>query len=271
MNFSEKRTLGKTGIQVGRLGIASSYGAPTQAYEEAFERGCNYFLWNSFIRGRSKRMRDAIHNIIKSGKRDEMVIAMHSYGHNAAINRYYLKRSLKALGVDYIDVMLLGYHPRKPGKGELEGAMRLKREGLIRFIGLTGHNRKLFPKLDAEGELDVFHIRYNAVNRGAENDVFPHLQRENRAGIVSFTATRWGQLLNPKKMPEGEKPLSAAYCYQYVLSHSDVDVCMTAPKTRQQMQENLSVLDRGPLNEEEMARIRYIGDHIYGKKRVITD
>ncbi len=271
MDFSEKRILGKTGLQVGRLGLASSYGAPTEAFEAAFERGCNYFVWNSFIRGRSKKMRDAIRNIVKSGKRNELVIAIHYYGHNATINRHYLRKSLKALGIDYIDIMLLGYHPRKPGKNELGGAMRLKEEGLTRFVGLTGHNRKLFPKLDAEGELDVFHVRYNAVNSGAESDVFPHLKKEGRAGIVSFTATRWGQLLNPKKMPEGEDPPSAANCYRYVLSHSDVDVCMTGPKTLRQMQENLSVLDHGPLNEEEMARMRRIGDHIYGKERVTVN
>lgn len=268
MNFSVKRTLGKTGIRVGRLGLSSSYGAPAEAYEEAFERGCNYFLWNSFIRGRSKKMRDAIRNIVKSGKRDELVIAMHCYGHNAAINRYFFRRSLKALGVDYIDIMLLGYHPRKPAKNELDGALRLKEEGLTRFIGLTGHNRRLFPKLNAEGELDVFHVRYNAVNRGAESDVFPLMKKEGRAGIVAFTATRWGQLLNPKKMPDGMNSPSAADCYRYVLSHSDVDVCMTGPKSLKQMQENLSVLENGPLNEEEMARMQHIGDHIYGKERV---
>jgi aryl-alcohol dehydrogenase-like predicted oxidoreductase len=176
-------------------------------------------------------------------------------------------RSLKTLGVDYIDVMLLGYQPRKPGKGEMAGAMKLKEQGLARFIGVTGHNRKVFPILDAEGELDVFHVRYNAVNSGAETDVFPHLKKEGRAGIVAFTATRWGQLLNPRKMPEGETPPSAAECYRYVLSHPAVDVCLTGPKTLEQMHENLSVLDQGPMNETEMARMRKIGDHIYGKKR----
>lgn len=39
-NLSETTTL-----MTGRLGISSSFGASTQAYEEAFERGCNYFTW----------------------------------------------------------------------------------------------------------------------------------------------------------------------------------------------------------------------------------
>jgi hypothetical protein len=32
------------------------------------------------------------------------------------------------------------------------------------------------------------------------------------------------------------------------------------------MDENLQVLDAGPLGEEEMARVRHIGRHVYRKK-----
>ncbi len=35
MTFSEKTTLGRTGLPVGRLGISSSFGAPATAFEEA--------------------------------------------------------------------------------------------------------------------------------------------------------------------------------------------------------------------------------------------
>lgn len=266
MNFSEKIKLGKTNLVVGRLGLASSYGAPTQAFEEAFEKGCNYFVWNSFIKGRSPRMRDAIRNIVKAGKRDQMVIAIHSYGHNALVNKYYLKRSLKHLGIDYIDVMLLGYYSWEPARSTLEGALKLKEKGLVRFIGMTGHNRKLFPVIDQKQLLDVFHVRYNAVHRGAEEDIFPHLRKEERTGIVVFTATRWGQLLNPKKIPAGEEVPSALDCYRFVLSNPAVDVCLTGPKTLEQMRENLKLLELGPMSDEELNRMRKIGDYIYGKK-----
>jgi len=52
MTFSQQTTLGRTGLKVGRLGISSSFGAPAMALEEAFERGCNYFTWSTFIKGR---------------------------------------------------------------------------------------------------------------------------------------------------------------------------------------------------------------------------
>ena len=35
----ERRVLGRTGLEVGRLGISSSYGVPGDALERAFERG----------------------------------------------------------------------------------------------------------------------------------------------------------------------------------------------------------------------------------------
>ncbi len=266
MNFNEKAILGRTNLSVGRLGVASSYGAPATAFEEAFEQGCNYFVWNSFIKGRSKEMLTAIRNIIRKGGRDKLVIAMHSYGHNALINRFFLQKSLKDLGTDYIDIMLLGYYSWRPSRSVLEGTLKLKEKGLTRFIGITGHKRSLVPALDKEKIIDVFHVRYNAVHRGAEQDIFPFLDKSDKPGIVSFTATRWGHLLNPAKMPPGETTPTAGDCYRFVLSNPEVDVTLTGPKTLEQMRENLTVLSQGPMNEQEMARMRRIGDHIYKKK-----
>jgi aryl-alcohol dehydrogenase-like predicted oxidoreductase len=145
-------------------------------------------------------------------------------------------------------------------------ALQLKDKGAAHHLALSGHSRKLFPKL-RDSEIDIFQVRYNAANNGAEKDVFPFCGEENRPGMISFTATRWGQLLNEKKMPPGEKPLTAKECYRFVLSNPAVDVCMTGARTHEMMKENLDTLDSGPLSEEEMARIRRIGDHVYGKPR----
>jgi aryl-alcohol dehydrogenase-like predicted oxidoreductase len=132
---------------------------------------------------------------------------------------------------------------------------------------MSSHERPLVARM-ARGELqapvDFFQIRYNAVHTGAEKDVFPHLPRENRPGIVAFTATCWGKLFQPKLMPQGQLPPKPSDCYRFVLSHPDVDVCVTGPSTAQQMEDNLAALSAGPLAEEEMARIRGIGQHIYG-------
>ena len=62
MILTKPRTLGRTGLKVGPLGVAASYGAPVEAFEEAFERGCNYFYWGS---KRRSGMRKAIMNLCR--------------------------------------------------------------------------------------------------------------------------------------------------------------------------------------------------------------
>lgn len=265
MIFSKKTLLGRTGLQVGRLGISSSFGAPVQAYEAAFERGCNYVTWGTFIRGRSGAMQAAIRNLVAAGRRDELVVAMLTYAHNAWLTEHFFVRGLKAANLEFADILLLGYYSRRPSQRIIEAALRLKDKGLVRFIGLTGHNRRLFPELAKEGVLDVFHVRYNAAHRGAEEEIFPCLDGETRPGIVSFTATAWQKLLKLQKMPPGEKPLTAADCYRFVLSHPAVDVCMMGAASTQEMLENLDVLEQGPLTQWELERVRRIGDYVRRK------
>ncbi len=267
--FNEKATLGRTGLNVGRLGISSSYGAPAEAFEEAFERGCNYFVVGSFIKGRSKEMIRAIRNIIGQGKRDQLVVCLMEYTHSRLIGKPHFYKGLKKMGLDYVDVLMLGYYPSRPRKQVMDLALGLKERGAVRHLALSGHNRKLFPML-LESPIDIFQVRYNAVNSGAEEDVFPFCGGENKPGIISYTATRWGQLLNEKKMPPGEKPLTAGDCYRFVLSHPAVDLCMTGARSLKMMRENLETLESGPLSPEEMERIRRIGDHIYGKPRAVA-
>jgi predicted aldo/keto reductase-like oxidoreductase len=260
MTLTEPRILGQTGLKVGPLGVAASYGAPAEAYEEAFERGCNYFYWGAM---RKSGMRRAIMNLCQQGKREALVIALQSYSRSALLMETFLKKGLRAARLDQADILLLGWYNKPPSPRVLDRALALRERGLYRFLGISGHNRRLFPQLAEEGVFDLLHIRYNAAHRGAEEEIFPHLQAEERPGIVSFTATRWGQLLNPKKMPAGELAPLASDCYRFVLSHPSVDVCVCGPKNSAQMQEALRTLELGALNQEELERMRRIGDHVH--------
>ena len=94
MSFSERTVLGRTGLEVGRLGISSSFGAPAAAFEAAFERGCNYFTWGTFIKGRSSAMCTAIRNLAAAGKRDDLVLGMLTYAHNARLTEHFLIREV---------------------------------------------------------------------------------------------------------------------------------------------------------------------------------
>jgi predicted aldo/keto reductase-like oxidoreductase len=252
--------LGQTGLKVGRLGVSASYGAPAEAFEEAFEKGCNYFYWGS---KRKRGMRQAIINICRKGKRDELVVLIQSYSRSPFLMEVFLKNALKSINIDSADILLLGWHKRRPSQRMLDKCLELKTKGMYRYLAISSHNRSLFPLLARENVFDIFHLRYNAAHRGAESEVFDQLNDQERPGIVSYTATRWGQLLNPKKVPTGEKPLSASDCYRFVLSNPNVDICMCGPRDRSQMQEALRSLESGPFSKDELVRVRKIGDYVH--------
>jgi predicted aldo/keto reductase-like oxidoreductase len=266
VNFNDSVVLGRTGFKVGRLGVASGYGAPTAAVLDAFERGCNYWTWGTVVKGFSASLREAIKTVTSRGQRDRLVLAMFTYAHHNGLTEHFLRKGLKSAGLDHADVLILGYFSKHPSRKLIEGALELKKQGLVRAIGMSGHNRKLFAELAREGVFDVFHLRYSAAHRGAETETFPFISGETRPGVVSFTATKNGKLLNPKKMPAGEAPATAADCYRFVLSHPAVDVCMMGTKTCEQMRENLKVLDGGPMSAEELARMRRLGDFVHGTR-----
>jgi aryl-alcohol dehydrogenase-like predicted oxidoreductase len=245
------------------MGLASGFGVPTASIEKAFhEYGINY-LWLSVLLPRN--MVPAIHNLAPK-HREEMciVLAWPSYG--GFFLQRYVERWLKKLKIDQVDLVVIQGQDKPPNQKFIDRVQRLRESGKARFVGMSSHERPLFGQI-ARGELEVpvdfFQIRYNAVHPGAEEDIFPYLSQDNRPGIIIYTASSWGQLFNPKLLPEGELPLDSADPYRFVLSHPDVNVVATAPSTAEQMEENLKALELGPLDEQEMTRIRRIGKHIY--------
>ncbi|MCP5118164.1 MAG: aldo/keto reductase [bacterium] len=267
MDFKQRVPLGRTGLKVSRMGLASGYGVPSAAIEKAVhEYGINY-LYISPLLNLGNMVR-AIRNLAP-GHRDELciVLARPFLGGLGAFRlERFVERWLKKLRLYWVDLLFQGV--QKPLRGELtDRVQRLRDSGKVRFVGMSSHERPFLGKI-ARGEVkapvDFFHVRYNAVHTGAEQDVFPHLPGEDRPGIVIFTATCWRKLLKGKLVPAGERPLAPVDCYRFVLSQADVNVCLTAPSTAARMEENLKALDAGPLDEEEMARVRRIGKHIYG-------
>jgi aryl-alcohol dehydrogenase-like predicted oxidoreductase len=296
--FREPTILGRTGLRVTRLGIGSSYGVPAAAIERAYhEYGVNYLCWGTI---RRRGMRNAIRHLARTD-RDKLVIALQSYDRTGVLMSVFLNRGLRSLGIDCADVLILSLHSREPSARVLDAARALQAQGKVRFLAMSGHHRPLFGELAQKNHspADIFMIRYNAAHRGAEREIFPflparipaaiqaapapmapgssggtELQRGLgaatnggalvRPGITAYTATRWGHLLQAKRMPPGERPLTAAECYRFVLSNPDVDVCLAGPADDHQMAEALTALDAGPLTSEEMDRARRIGDYVHG-------
>lgn len=258
-------TLGRTGLRVSRLGIGSSYGVPARAVERAYrEHGINYLYWGSLRRG---GMAEAIRNLSRTD-RDRLVIALQSYDRTGWVLEWTLERGLRTLGLDRADLLILGWHASLPGGRLLERALALRERGRFRFLALSGHRRSMFGELARRDDhpVDVFMFRYNAAHRGAETEIFPFLPARGRPGTVAFTATRWGTLLDPRRMPPGEPPLRASTCYRFALTAAEVDLCLAGPSSEAELDEALRALEAGPLSQEELERVRRIGDFVRGRR-----
>jgi aryl-alcohol dehydrogenase-like predicted oxidoreductase len=126
----------------------------------------------------------------------------------------------------------------------------------------------MFPEMLDDERIAIWHVRYNAVHRGAEQEIFPHLATRSvseRPGLVTYTTTRWGHLCNPKRTPPGEPTPTGTDCYRFAITRPEVDLCISGPKDTEQMRQALAALDRGPMDDDELAWMRRVGDHIYGK------
>ncbi len=261
MGFERRVQLGRTGLSVGPLAVSGGYGVEARPLREAFERGVNYWYHGSL---RKRGMTEAIRELISSGKRDELVLCLQSYTRWPWFLERSLARGLREVGAERADVLLLGWFDRYPSERLLERVEQLRARGLFRFLAISSHARPLFAKLAADPRFDILHIRYNAAHEGAERDVFPAMPSGPRPGCVAYTATSWGQLLDPRRAPRGESPLRARDCYRFVLSNPDFNVCMTGPADGAELREALAALDEGPLSPEEMLRARRIGAHVRG-------
>jgi predicted aldo/keto reductase-like oxidoreductase len=262
----ERATLGRTGLEVGRLGISASYGVPTAAVERAFEQGVNYLYWGSM---RTKPFAQALRNL--AGQRDRMVLLIQSYSRMAALVGRSLERALQTIGYDHADLLLLGMWQKPVPPRILDAAREAQRRGLVRHLAVSTHKRTLVPDIARGTDYDVVHFRYNAAHPGAEHDIFPQLPAAgDRPGLVSFTATSWGQLTRRRRwfargIPPGERTPTGGDCYRFVLAQPDVDVCLTGPASAQHVEDALDALRRGPMTAEELEWMRRVGRAVSGK------
>lgn len=266
----ERTLLGRTGLEVGRLGVASGYGVPGTALEWAFERGVDYIFWGS-------RRGDSFGAALKRLRthRERFVLVIESYTRVARLLSWSLERALRTLSFDYTDVLLLGLWNKPVPSRILDAARRLKERGLVRFLAVSTHKRTLVPLIADGCDFDVVHFRYSAAHPGAEKDIFPRLPAAHRPGMVSFTATSWRRLLGQAplqgllpgshRLPASERVPTAADCYRYVLTRPEVDVCLTGPANAAQMEEALEALRKGPMSQDELAWMRRVGRAVAGK------
>jgi len=248
------------GRRVFRLGLGTNYGVEGADLEWALEQGVDYVFWTPNARRVTKSLKAAI----KRDRESFILASGPTIGYLGGGIRRACERLLKKLGTEYLDVFQLFWLGRASAwtQSTIDALVFLRESGKVRAIGVSIHERKRAGRLAEDSPLDMLMIRYNAAHTGAERDIFPHLAKRKPA-IVAYTATRWGGLLKRPKGWSGPV-MNASDCYRFCLSNSHVDLVLTGPKNRRQLQENLNnVREKGPLSGEENRRIRNFGQIVH--------
>jgi aryl-alcohol dehydrogenase-like predicted oxidoreductase len=255
--FAYREILGKS---VHRYGLSASYGLDEAGVREAIDLGANYIFWSP----NKKFLRTIIKDVVSKDRDRFMLATGPILGYFAGSVRRATEKALRASGSDYLDVVQVFWAGRMSALtlSVIDELVKLRQEGKARAIGVSIHDRKRAAKLAQQGPLDFFMIRYNAAHPGAEVDIFPHLPAK-KPFIAAYTATSWTKLLRPPKGWSGPAA-SAGDCYRFCLTNPNVDIVVSAPKTAAQMRENMQAIARGPLTDEEMARMRALGKAVHG-------
>jgi predicted aldo/keto reductase-like oxidoreductase len=249
--------------EVCRLGLATRGNTHLKSadVERAVDRGVNYLNWCGHPDGLSTAVAGM------GSARRQVVLAAQFQSRSARDAEQEFDSMLDELKTDYIDVLTLYYVESQgewdeliaPG-GAREYLVEQKRRGRLKMIGLTSHQRELAVEWAQSGKLDLLMIRYNAAHRGAEHDVLPI----TRIPVVTFTGLRWKALLDhtPDDPPDFTPP-SAAECYRFCLAHPAVAVALAAPGNRDELEEDLALLDDWRAPDEPAREIwRAHGDRV---------
>jgi aryl-alcohol dehydrogenase-like predicted oxidoreductase len=213
-----RRPLGRTGIPVTPLGLGGAWlgyqpatgqrdpelGAATVV--KALEQGIG-LIDTSPGYGESEQIigKGLAEWYRLGGKRSDFVISSKTgtrtrpYDYTAEGTLRSVEQSLKALGTDYIDVMLV-HDPASldpvfaPG-GALEILRQLREQGVIRSIGLGVRNHSFHQRCIESGEFEVSltYGDYNLLNQTAATDIFP-IAAAHQTGVFNAMVVEYGLL-----------------------------------------------------------------------------
>lgn len=209
----ERRQLGKThmnvtAVSLGGAGLGGIFGPVgdadgVAAVEKALELGMNYLDTSPKYGEAERRMGLALRGVPRETYYLSSKVGTHPErpgDYSAATARWTVARSLKVLGVDYLD--LCHIHEPEPDQlaaalapgGAMEALVALKEEGVIRAIGIGVQDHDLHRRTVDSGYLDVcMMVNDYTLLRQNVDDIF--LLAETRGlGLVNGAALAMGLL-----------------------------------------------------------------------------
>jgi uncharacterized protein len=268
------RVLGKTGVRVPILGFGT---APTgirrniptgvSIYNEAIDLGITYFDTAPTHTGYGRAQAQLGHVLKDRRKEVFLVTKCHESGGDDALR--LLERNLKELQTDRADLV----HVHSLGSLELETALgkngvlaallKAKKEGLTRFVGISGHHRpQRFLRVLADFDVDVIMCAVNFADRYTydfENKVWPAAAREN-VGLVAMKVFG-GMKYSDKGMTNSMMPAQHLHsAFRYALSVPRVSLAVVGMATQEELRRNVQWAKQfKPLTEAERKALAPIG------------
>jgi hypothetical protein len=249
------RPFGRTGHKVSALsfGCMRLHDDPSlneKLISRAVELGVNYFETTRYYLGGTCQHRTApglrgkTGGIIVSGKEGI------SPDKSAYLFRKEIERQLDILGLDHFKFFQVGWfswgmmpHLLKRG-GVLDAIRRAQDEGLIHFVGFTGHDTPGdFIRCIETGLFDSLTIPYNMINRQYE----PVIARagELGLGVVAMCAVAGGVLTSPSEALRkaiGVDLPTPAMALRFVLSNPNVSTACSGMNTLEMLEENVKTV-----------------------------
>lgn len=262
-----RRQLGQTGLLVSPLCLSGRHELPVRSFCRALDAGVNVFFWEPTYRALTQFVQN---------KRSLLHVVTGTYAADTASIVADVDRALRRLRTDYLDLFLLFWvrSPERLTEDGLSALLALKAAGKIRATGFSTHDRELAEQAvgrvgqEGNADFDVLMTRHSAAHPGAEKRLFP-LCQQKRIGLMTFSATSYGRLLQNQTTPRGasEPRLSSADCYRYSLSQPGVATVISAPRYPSELSENLAVLADDSLSQQAADRLIARGQEVYAQSR----
>ena len=214
MNY---RSLGKTGLKVSVVGfggipiIRLKTDEAIKILRHAYDKGITFYDTANMYRDSESKIGQAL-----SSLRDKIIIATKTIMRECSRITEASRKSLKMLKTDYID--LYQFHQvandEEWGKitkdgGALSEADKAKKEGKIRFLGVTSHNLQMAVKLVKTGLFDTIQFPFNFIEQEAKDELHRY-SRKKGIGIIAMKPFAGGVIDN------------AALAFKYLRQFPDV-------------------------------------------------
>ena len=248
----EYRTLGKTGLQVSRMGFG---GIPIQRIDaegtkelmgRLLDAGVNYI-----DTARGYTVSEEYLGYALEGIRDKFVLATKSMARTKEAMARDIDISLKNLRTDYIDLYQI-HNPnladleavQQPG-GALEALLEAKRDGKIGHIGVTLHFAELF-KLAVEYDwVETIMFPYNIVETQGEEYI--RACGEKNIGFICMKPLAGGAIED------------ATTALRFIVQNPDVGVVIPGMEKVEQIEENAAAMgNTAPLSAQEAEKVAVI-------------